>query len=54
MRNAGEDYWPWLGRSPMRAQPLFAKIKKYKVTKSSKAVAGLEKVILVSALGMRA
>jgi hypothetical protein len=25
--NAGEDYWPWPGRSPMRAQPLFIMIK---------------------------
>ncbi len=26
-RNAGEDYWPLPGRSPMRAQPLFVMIK---------------------------
>jgi hypothetical protein len=26
-RNAGEDYWPWPGRSPMRAQPLIVMIK---------------------------
>ena len=26
-RNAGEDYWPWPGRSPIQAQPLFVMIK---------------------------
>jgi hypothetical protein len=27
LRNAGEDYWPWPGRSLMQAQPLFVMIK---------------------------
>ena len=27
MHNAGEDYWPWPGRSPMQAQPQFIMIK---------------------------
>jgi hypothetical protein len=27
MHNAGEDYWPWPGRSPMQAQPLFVMVK---------------------------
>jgi hypothetical protein len=27
MHNAGEDYWPWPGRSLMQAQPLFVMIK---------------------------
>ncbi len=52
--NAVEDYWPWPGRSLMQAYPYLSWLSNIKALKLVKAVAGLEKVILVSASNSRA
>jgi hypothetical protein len=52
--NAFEDYWPWPGRSIMRAHPYSSWLSNIKALKLVKAVAGLEKVILVCALNLQA
>ncbi len=41
--NAVEDYWPWPGRSLMRAHPYLSWLSNIKALKLVKAVAGLEK-----------
>jgi hypothetical protein len=51
--NAVEDYWPQLGRSLMLAHPCLSWLSSIKALKLVKAVAGLEKVILVSASNLQ-
>ncbi len=52
--NAVEDYWLWLRRSLMRAHPYSSWLSNIKALKLVKAVAGLEKVILVCASNLQA